>query len=398
MKMKRENLHKFEELFSRSKIKITSLGLAAVMAVTMAGCTVSRDNDKNPVNNETITSTTLEVTSPNVTSPSEVTEAAEVKIPETPKVEVANITYEELMNEFYASIEKFDDATQDYLKSIFSIAYSNADDLIDTLSPLGIPNKNVFFQEKIVKSLEKIDFFKVVLEETDEYEELREKYETSRYVMEENGIYMFVTGWNQSEQIQVALEEIIHAGQDNLIKANIDFATFEILTEGEANLYSWALAFGNINNDSLDFFRYKDNDKDLFQMYGSGHNDHSIASKYYIYLMSLVGYDVMNEMRNKYNPSLLITKLSSSYQLDGEKLLNDMADVMVDAACGIEDGRTDMMLNVEKTFNKCLEKEVSKLDNKKDVKDFIIPSISQDNNSKEKQTVETIRNKTFTRR
>lgn len=374
MKMLRENLYKLEEFLKESKIRITSFGLAAVMAVTMAGCTVNRDNDKNPVNNETITTSTLDVTTPNEViqkNETEIETEIETSTPGTPKVIDVDISYDELIEEFYASIEKFDDATQDYLKNVFSIAYSNADDLIDTLSPLGIPNKNAFFRDKIVKSLEKIDFFKIVTEDSDEFSDLYQKYTTSRYVMEENGIYMFITGWNYTEQVQVALEEIIHAGQDNLIKANIDYATFEILTEGEANLYAWALAFGNINNDSLDFFRFKNNDKDLFQMYGSGHHDHSIASKYYIYLMSLVGYDVMNEMRNKYNPSLLITKLSSSYQLDGEKLLNDMADVMVDAACGIEDGRTDMMLNVEKTFNRCLEKKVSKLDNKKDVKDFI---------------------------
>ena len=366
----------FKKMLEKSKIKVTSLGLAAVMAVTMAGCTLSRDNDKNPVNNETITTTTMEVEAPNITEDAieevETTEEVKETAPSVVKEVVQDITYDELLEKFDASIEKFDAPTKDYLKQVFEIAYSNADDLLNTLSPLGLPNKNAFFLQKIVKPLQKIDFFKVITEENDDYSDLYQKYTTSRYVKEENGIYMFVAGWNENEQVQVALEEIIHAGQDYLIDANIDYATFEILTEGEANLYAWALAFGNINNDSLDFFYFKNSKKDLFQLYGSGYHDHSIASKYFIYLMSLVGYDAIDDLKyNNVDLSDIETKLSTTYNINGPKLLSDMADVMVDAACKINDARTDMMLNIEKTYNECLTKKVSKLDSKKDVMDYI---------------------------
>lgn len=366
MQMLRENIYKLEDKLSNVKVRITSLGLAAIMVVVMGGCTVNRDNDKNPVNNETITTSNIDLTKPNV-SPDvkvDVKEEVEVKTPE-----VKNITYEELIESFDTSIEKFDDATQDYLGKIFSIAYSNADDLLSALSPANMPNKNVFFYEKIVKPLQKIDFFKIVSEEDEDYSDLRQKYTTSRYIKEENGIYMFITGWNQNEQVQIALEEIIHAGQDYLIESDsIDYAIFEILTEGEANLYAWALAFGNINNDSLDFFYFKDRGKDLFQMYGSGHNDHSIASKYYVYLLSLVGFESLDYLKeNDVDMSSIASMLTSLYNIDGEKFLKDMADVMVDAACGIDNARTNIMLNVEKTYNDCLLKKISRLDSRKDV-------------------------------
>ena len=350
--------------------RITSIGLATLMALTMAGCTLNKRNNENKVNNATVITTIANnYTKSNVVidEPEPTTVVQEVIVEEIP-----NISYEKLMENFNNSIEKYDSNLQEYLNKIFSIAYNNADELLSALSPLGFPSKEAFLNEKLVKPLAKLDFFRVVKEEDDDFDELRSKYQTSRYVKDENGIYVFVADWNQLEQVQVVLEEIIHAGQDYLIDSDIDAAIFEILTEGEANLYAWILAFGNINNDSLDFFYHKNNNVDLYQMYGAGHHDHSIASKYYSYLLSLTDYNTLNSLKkNNVNMAVVANKISRDNGIDGEKFIKDMSDVMVDAATDIHDGRTDIMLRVEKTYNECMLKKVSNLTTKQQAIDYI---------------------------
>ncbi len=354
--------------------RITSIGLATIMALTMSGCSLNRNNNENKANNATIVTTmaNTEYTTPNITPVETVTEPVQEETTTVVYEEVPDITYDELMENFNKNIEKFDTNTQKYLTEVFTIAYDNSDEFLNVVSPLGFPSKEAFLNEKIVKSLGKIKFFRVITEVDDNYSELRSKYQTSRYIQEENGIYVFVTSWNQNEQVQVVLEELIHAGQDSIIDSDLDYSTFEILTEGEANLYAWPLAFGNINNDSLDFFYYKNNNVDLFQMYGCGHHDHSIASKYYSYLLSLTDYKTLNILKqNGADMTVVSDRLSKEYGIDGEKFLKDMIDVMVDAASDIHDARTKIMLRIEKTYNDCMLQKISRIDNKKQAMDYI---------------------------
>ena len=346
-------------------IRLIGFLLAVLLVFTMTGCSPQKDADTT-----TETEPTVTVTAPQEES----TSAPPVSVTEDidAKMHYDDVSYEELMANLNENVKRFDPDLQAYVKDIVSIAYQNAGELCSALQATGIPKKEILLNEKVVKSLGKIDRLLVVTEMEDDYSALREKYETSRYVQDENAIYVFITGWNRTEQVQILLEELVHAGQDYALDANIDFSATEILTEGEANLYAWAMGFGNINNDALDFMRFRKSEDDLFQLYGAGYHDHAAASKYYIYLLSLVGYNVMNYL--KYNEADLKTvtdRITQLYGVDGERFLELMCLVIVDLATNIEDMRTDMMLEVEKIYNECLLQKVEKLSSKEEIEAFL---------------------------
>ena len=346
-------------------IRIVSFLLALLLVFTITGCTSQKDSD-TPSESEPVTTTTAPQQTSTTREPVSTTENIDEKM------RYDKVSYEELVANLNENTKRFDPDLQAYVKDIVSIAYQNAGELCSVLQSVGVPEKEILLNEKVIKSLGKIDLLRIFSEMDDDYSEFWNQYQTSRYVKEENAIYMFVTSWNQTEQVQILLEELVHAGQDYVLDSDVDYSVTEILTEGEANLYAWAMGFGNINNDALDFMRFRKNDNDLFQLYGAGHQDHAAASKYYIYLLSLVGYNAMNYLKyNDVDMKVITDKISQLYGVDGEHFFNLMVDVIVDLATGIEDGRTDMMLEIEKTYNECLLQIVETLSSKEEIEAFL---------------------------
>lgn len=348
--------------------QITGFILAVLLVLTMTGCAF-RGEKKNPSETEPVTKTAPQE-DPSDNQPVSETESTTEDVEKL--VTYDDVSYEQLIANLNENTKRFDPELQAYVKEIVSIAYQNAGELSDVLRSVGVPDREVLLNEKVVKSLGKIDRLRIIHQEDDDYYPLYQKYTASRYVEEENAIYVFIVDWNSWEQVQIVLEELIHAGQDAIGGKSLSYSFFEILTEGEANLYAWPMGFGNINNDSLDFMYFKDNDDDLFQMYGAGYHDHAVASKYYVYLLSLVGYKTMNALYyDGVDMKAVADKLTQLYKIDGEHFLSLMDDVMVDLASSIPDARTNMMLEVEKTYNKCLMQKVSKLSSKEEVEAFL---------------------------
>ena len=345
--------------------KIVSFLLAVLLVLTMTGCASRGDEDK-PSGTEPVITTTVPQEEPSGDPPVSTTE----NIDKTLLYD--DVSYEEMLKNLDKNTERFEPNLQAYLKEVVSIAYQNAGELCSVLGSIGAPAPEILLNEKVVKSLGKIDRLRIVKESDDDYGALRKKYETSRYLDEENAIYVFLTGWNYTEQVQVVLEELVHAGQDYILEADVEFSDLQILTEGEANLYAWALAFGNINNDSLAFMTFPDNEDDLFQLYGAAHHDHAAASKFYIYLLSLVGYDVMNNLKNNDVDMKTVTdRITQLYGIDGERFYELMKLVMVDLATDIMNGRTNLMLKVEKMYNDCLLQKVEKLSSREEIEAFL---------------------------
>ena len=345
--------------------RIIGFMLAVFLVLTMTGCSF-REEETDPLETDPVTTTTAPQEEPSSDPPVSTTENIEERIT------YDDVSHEQLMANLDENTKRFDPDLQAYVKEVVSIAYQNAGELAAVLHSLGAPDKEILLNEKVVKSLGKIDRLRVIKDSDEDYSALHQKFTTSQYVEKENAIYVFITGWNREEQVQVVLEELVHAGQDNILHADIGFSEAEILMEGEANLYAWAMGFGNINNDAIDFMYFKNNDDDIFQMYGAGHHDHAVASKYYIYLMSLVGYPVMNYLyHNDADMKVVADRISQLYGIDGDHFLKLMEDVMVDLASDLHDCRTDMMLEIEKTYNECLMQKVSQLSSKEEVEAFL---------------------------
>lgn len=321
-------------------IRITSFSLATLITLSMAGCSLKRNDNKEKI----ITSTTsISETITNISTSDEVLETLNQTTASSMDHE-----YNKLLKELEKNTKQFDSSVQTILKELVTTIYNNKDNVNEILDCFGFPDVETIINERIIKELKDIKFIYIKTSEDDEYYDDLEKFGGSHYSKKEKGIYVLC---EPEEVLHVLAEEIFHSGQTWEEACN-EFNTYCLLGEGEANLYSWLLVDGCINPNEYYFYEGK-NDNIVNIGYGLGNGYYVLATKYYMYLNALLGYDTIEEFKNTLNSSMLTNKLNEMYGIDGERFYNNILEIIADGS-EYAGTKNDQFVKCENTFITCM--------------------------------------------
>ena len=367
-------------------IRITSLVMSLITTISFAGCSVKK-NDGKYDGSKVITTNSYsdEVLDNNkkddiMTTDSNVneltTDEAKAKIDSEAGKTLSNNTsttksLDSILKELDDNTTKFSPEVRNYLNDLVKNAYNNYDNLADVLCECSLPDKCTFLEEKIIKPLKNVDSIDIVSNNDPDFYELKSKYKTSRWIESEKKIIVFCDFYSEDKYPQILMEEIIHSGQGKLNKVELGYSEYCIFAEGEANSFSWPLTFGKINNSGIDIFYDDESMNNTNFGYGTGHFAHALASKYYMYLLSLTDYDTVNNFKKTLDSSVITDKLSKMYGIDGAEFYNEMKDVIADSASSIYDKRTPQMVYCEKVYNACMNKKISNISSAKEAKEML---------------------------
>ena len=375
-------------------IRITSLAMSLITTISFAGCSVKKKDNKyggsevitsNSYSNKEInnydedliisTSNDMELTTTEIKTEinNEVrknTSNNTNSINDTNNVSITK-SLDSILEELNNNTARFSPDIRKYLNDLVKNAYNNYDDLKSTLCVSNLPDKYTFLEKKIINPIKNINSIDIISSNNPDFYELKSKYHTSRWLETEKKIIVFCDSYNEDEYPQILMEEIIHSGQEKLNTSKLGYAEYCIFAEGEANSYSWPLTFGKINNSAVDIFYDDESMNNTNYGYGTGHFTHALASKYYMYFLTLTDYDTVNEFNKTLDSSVIIDKLSKMYGVDGDKFYNSMKEVIVDSTSSIYDKRTPQMVYCEKIYNDCMNKKISNISNTKEAKEMI---------------------------
>lgn len=336
-------------------IRITSLFLTAVTIVVTTGCSLK----KNKKSDDAIYTTTSISATENFEEKEEPT-IKEVK-------EESDPVYNELLSKLEKNTKQFDEPTQESLKDLLKIMYSNSKCVDEVLPLVGFPDSKTILEERFIEPLGEIKSIITKTSDDDDYYDYIDKYGNSHYDKENKKIYILC---DEKEQAQVLAEEIFHSSQkyeDNFV----NYPEYCLFGEGEANILSWALVYGCINNSPAYYF-YEDKDEFLTNTaYGVGNGYYALASKYYMYLSTLVGNDTLKEYTKTMDSKIIVDKLNKNYGIDGEKFYNNIIEIMADGCEYINDKKTEQFISCEKTYLKCMEQKAKKVNNKADLEKLL---------------------------
>lgn len=279
------------------------------------------------------------------------------------------ISNEELIDSFNNNVAHFDKETQTLLRKNLDEMMKNGDKLSSVLRACGFPDANVAINENFVKPLKNIKFIYFYGSGDAERDKKAMESGTSFFSDEDQGIYVYFPFSQKETEIRKMLkEECIHGSQDNIVNHNLGYEDYLIFGEGKANLFSWVLTDGCVNNEGA----YCSSDENLneYENYGLSYGAYCFSTKYYVYLCALLGYKIMAEFEENISTEILMKSLSVNYNIDGEKFYNDMKSVIAFAS---ENNWPDVFneyLDIEKTFWKCMEHRLDRMNSKEDVEAF----------------------------
>ena len=379
----------------RYGIRITSLVMSFITTISFAGCSVKKNDskydgskvlttnsysdeviDNNEKDDIIITDTDgKELTTEEVKTriDSEVRKTTSNNVNNTNNIDNKSVTksLDSILKELDDNTMKFSPEIRSYLTDLVKNAYNNYDNLASVLCESSLPDKCTFLEEKIINPLKNVDSIDIIANDDPSFYELKSKYDTSRWLEDEKKIIVFCDGYNEDNYPQILMEEIIHSGQEKLNTAKLGYSEYCIFAEGEANSYAWPLTFGKINNSGIEMF-YDDESMDNTNYgYGTGYFHYALATKYYMYLLTLTDYDTVNKFKKTLNSSVITDKLSELYGIDGAEFYNEMKEVIVDSASSIYDKRTPQMVYCEKVYNTCMNKKISNISNTKEAKEML---------------------------
>lgn len=360
-------------------LRITCIVMSFVTAISFAGCSVRKNDEGKAVTTDSYTD---EATDGSEKNDITVTDAdgnklttEEVKDSEVKKTSSNSVSVtkslDSILKELDNNTTKFSPDVRGYLKVLVKNAYNNYDNLKSTLCESSLPDKCTFLEEKIIRPLKNVGSIDIISNNDPNFYALRSEYETSRWIESEKKIIVFCDFFSKDKYPQILMEEIIHSGQGKLNKSELGYAEYCIFAEGEANAYSWPLTFGKINNSGIDIFYDDESMKNINFGYGTGHFAHALASKYYMYLLTLTDYDTVNTFKETLNSGVITDKLSKLYGIDGAEFYDKMKDVIADSASSIYDKRTPQMVYCEKVYNTCMNKKISNIRNAKEAKELL---------------------------
>lgn len=331
--------------------RITSLFLSTVTAVTMAGCKLN----KNKNNNEnTITTTSISMESENTSPISE-------SLPDIDTVEITKLEaeqrrkiqdekeYKKLKPELDNAIKKYPSEVQKELKELFDTVYTNYDDIYNLLKFSKIPKKEELINNLLINPLKNnIKTIKFTNTGSSSYFDYDKKE-------------ICIAKENEKVRKNVLFEEIIHSTQMNVIN-KLDSTTAEYCNwgEGEANAWAYMLTYPTIENESdVLFYPEKGNEDKMYTFFGTGNSFYTLATRYYMQLLTLVGYDAVEEFKKNPDSSKIVEILSSKYGIDGKTYYDNMQKV-TESAMNYEDSKNiDLLVRNEEIYFECLEKELS---------------------------------------
>lgn len=347
-------------------IRITSLFLSVVTVVTMGGCVIKKDQSKENIGIVPLTSVSMSNEENNYKSQINNQNENNDKY-----IEVNDPTYDELLELLNENTKHLDSNIQKDLEEMLEIAYSNKDSIDQVLPLFGFSTTANILKDKIVEPLKEISFIDVTHSDDEDYYDKISKYGTSCYDEEENGIHIFCDEFNENNLLQILLEEIIHSGQHyDSKKQDLGLSYYYLFGEGEANLLSWMLTYGAINNSPAVFF-YDDEDYCKTNVgYGLGNSTYSLCTKYYMYLNTLVGNDAIEEYKKDFNDDFLINKLDN-LGIDGEKFFTSMREVIISNAYNTDKEYTKTFVDIEKQFLGLMEKKVNNANTKEEVENLL---------------------------
>ena len=130
--------------------------------------------------------------------------------------------------------------------------------------------------------------------------------------------------------------------------------------EGEANAWAYMLTYPTIENESdVLFYPEKGNEDKMYTFFGTGNSFYTLATRYYMQLLTLVGYDAVEEFKKNPDSSKIVEILSSKYGIDGKTYYDNMQKV-TESAMNYEDSKNiDLLVGNEEIYFKCLEKKLA---------------------------------------
>ena len=222
-------------------VRVAAGALALVTGVVMTGSLLKLNKDKSQelsLPEETVITSVTEVES-STTIPNPTTSMPEEKefiVEYDEFTGYEDISIEEMNNNFKSNISKFDNNIKEKLTDVYTKLVKNIKSYDFYFRICGYPNCYSYINEKFVKPIGDLSFIKEIPENDPSYDELLSKYESSCYVPDENGIYVFDASFKDEEEIRLILaEEVVHSGQHVLDKFD-GFGDYLILGEGEANI------------------------------------------------------------------------------------------------------------------------------------------------------------------
>ena len=342
-------------------IRFTSLFLSFASMISFYGCSLKKDTSS--FDNKSITYSSSKTENEDIIIESS-------KYADSEKV-YGTISLEELKKNLDVNTNHLSDDIKDYLMNNITSMYNNGKKIEKILSVCDFPNIGYVINEKIIEPLKNIKEIEIIRETDNDYEEKKEKYNTSNYDTDNKMIHIFLDTGNEDEFFQILLEEIIHSSQKKLLSDEDNYSSYALFAEGEANFLSFILAYGKVDNDCCVMFYDDDTMNTASIAYGLGHNTHSLASKYYLYLMYLSNYMNVDIYKETLDSKLITDIISKKYNIDSEELYFNMNNVIVDSKSNILTKRTDMLIDVENMFLKCLSADIDKIDNKDDACKFM---------------------------
>lgn len=368
-------------------IRITSLVMSLITTISFAGCSVKKNDSKYDGSKvQTTNSYSDEIISDNEKDDIIITDSNDNELTtseaitkinnEITKVNSNNSvtstkSLDYILKELDSNTVQFSADVRNYLNDMIKNAYNNYDNLSNTLCQSKLPDKCTFLEEKIINPLKNVNSIDIITSSDPNFYELKSKYGTSRWIESEGKIIVFCDSYNEENYPQIIMEEIIHSGQEKLNTSNLGYSEYCIFAEGEANSYSWPLTFGKINNSGIDMFYDDESMNNTNYGYGTGYFTHALASKYYMYLLSLLDYDTVNEFKKTLDSSVITDKLSKLYGIDGKEFYDEMNEVIADSASSIYDKRTPQMVYCEKIYNKCINQKINSINSKDSAKDVL---------------------------
>ena len=363
-------------------IRIIGAAMALVTAISFAGCSAKKnDGSKGVTTKSNITGDsekddiiTVTESDSNKPTASEAVNSKDGK--SSGNAGNANNagtvkSLDSILKELEKNTAKFSPNVRSYLKDLVKNAYNNYDNLADVLCKSSLPDKCTFLEEKIINPLKRVNSIDIISSDNPNFYELKSEYGTSRWIEEEKKIIVFCDSYSEDKYPQILTEEIIHSGQEKLNTSKLGYAEYCIWGEGEANSFAWPLTFGKINNSGLEIFYDDESMNNSNYGYGTAYSVHALATKYYMYLLSLTDYDTVNKFMKTLKSDVITDKLSKLYGIDGAEFYNEMKDVIADAVSEIYDKRTPQMVYCEKVYNTCMNKKISNIGNAKEAKEVL---------------------------
>ena len=350
------------------KVNKKTVGVIACILVLVCAVAVglifrhSKSVMNDPVDTEEVTSTT-------VSDPEPVSTPVEKTFPVffEPFDGYEKVSPEEMDRRFKKNIARFDPYIRKCLTEVYDGLVKNIGRMKYYMTLCGFPDSVSYIYEQYVKPLETVGFIRHVKNGDPDFYDLRNKYDTSCFVPNENGIYVLQESYMDDYEMHLVLaEEVVHAGQD--VHERFDgYGDYLILGEGEANTIA-AMQMPMINTENLTFF-FDDYDYDhICELHGISHQQNTMATRYYVYLMVLVGYEGVERWLNSGDSAVLENAISERFGIDGTKFYDDLYESIMRCAYDEYFEEPSKMFETENAFLDCFRQIIRNVRTEKEAK------------------------------